>query len=142
MQNASNQQMGERTFAVSLLSAGLGFGVSVLVTDILGKVVSIIVAIIFILVVLLGFHKRIAGFFLRIGGSRLIIFLVIFMPVVGVLAMVLYPITIGVISSLGINIDKNILVIVILSAIIAAANLIILVLNISTFLQRPKASQE
>jgi hypothetical protein len=141
MQNANDQKIGEHTFAVSLLSVGLGSGISVLVTDTLGKIISIMVAIIFILVVLLGFHKRISSFFIKIGGSRLIDFLGIFMPVVGVLTMVIYPIAIGVITSLGIDLDKTIIVIAIMSALIAIANIVILILNISTLLRRPRVSQ-
>jgi hypothetical protein len=141
MQNANDQKIGERTFAVSLLSVGLGSGISVLVTDTLGKIISIMIAIVFILVVLLGLYKRISNFFIKIGGSRLIDFLGIFMPVVGVLTMVLYPIAIGVITSLGIDLDKNIIVIAILSALIAIANIVILILNISTLLRRPKVLQ-
>lgn len=142
MNNVNNHKLDARTFAVSLISAGLASGISVLVTDSVGKTLSILFGIGFFLIVLLGFHKRISGYFRRIGGSGLMNFLAVFMPLGGLLIFVLYPIAVGTITSLGIAFDTSIIVIAIVSGLLAIANLVVLIMNISSLLHRPKVSNE
>jgi len=142
MHNVNDLKIAERTFAISFLSLGVGSGISIFVTDTVGKIVSILVGIGFILFVVFGFHKRLAAYFYKIGGKALDKFLSIFMPLVGVIIFVLYPVLIGFVTSLGISVDASITIIAVTSGLLAIANLVVLTLNIVSILRRHKIPQE
>lgn len=140
MQSADRIKAGERAFAMAFLTLGIVSIVSALVTDLLGKIVSILVGIGLILFVILGLEKRIIAFSDRIGGAIFIGFLAIFNPLVSTILLGLYAIFGGLAVYLRVSFETAITIFIVVSALLALANLVILLLNVGTLLRLRKTS--
>ena len=140
MQSADRIKAGERSIGMAFLTLGIVSIVSALVTDLMGKIVSILLGIGFILFVILGLQKRIIAFSDRIGGSIFIGFLAIFAPLGGTIIFGLYAIGIGLAAYLGVPFGTVITIFTVVSALVALANLVVLLLNIRTLLRLRKTS--
>jgi len=138
MQSADRIKAGERSIAIVFLTLGIVSIESALVTDLLGKIVSILVGIGFILFVILGLQKRIIAFADRIGGSIFVGFLAIFNPLGGSIIFGFYAIVGGIAVYLGGRFGTDTTIIIVVSALVALANLVVLLLNIATLLRLRK----
>jgi hypothetical protein len=136
MQSENNRKVGERSYAIALISGGVSLGVSVLVTDLIEQIIYSIVGIVFILVVLFGFHKKLSAFTFQLGGKVLVRGLSIFMPLVSVIIFSLYPIVVIFGFALGGLFSTPIIAIGIISGLLTIGNLIVLIMNIVSLLRR------
>ena len=140
MQNAEIIKAGERSIAIAFITLGIVSIASAIVTDLMGKIVSILLGIGFILFVMLGLEKRIIAFSDRIGGAIFIGFLAIFAPLAGTIIFGLYAIGVGLAVYLGVPFRNVTAIFTVVSALLALANLVVLLLNVGTLLRRRKTS--
>lgn len=140
MQSADRIKAGERSIAMAFLTLGIVSIVSALVTDLMGKIVSILLGIGFILFVILGLQKRFIAFSDRFGGAIFVGYLAIFAPLGGTIIFGLYAIGVGFGFYLGVPFETITTIFTVVSALVALANLVILLLNIVTLLRHRKTS--
>jgi len=140
MVSADNLEAGDRAALAAFLTLGIASIVAAATSEGATLVLWLFVGGAAIALVLVGIHKRIMAFFLRIGGSILVGFIAIFLPLAAILLFLVYGIGLGLAFAAGIPLGAEFVFLLVLALILVLGNLIVLVANGALFLRNRGAS--
>ena len=140
MQSADKAKAGERALATSILSVGVASVLAALISEPVGAVFYVLFGLGCIVSVILKIHQRVIQYFsAQKSGSIMISIISIFSPLLGFLLFGFYAGAIGTGLIIGVPFETSIQTIAFGSALLAVANLVLLIINIVSLLKRPEA---
>lgn len=130
MQSAEVLKASQRAVLVALLSIGVAFGSATISSAGTDAILYLLVGLLLVALAAFGIYKRVLDSLYRIGGRKLATFFALFFPITSLVTFALYPLAVGLVASLGATVRTNFALIAAISAVLAIANLAVLVMNI------------